>query len=48
LLQTSSSDRTVEYFRFLLLTTAALSVVRFIGCCWFLGKTGIMCCFARR
>jgi len=45
---TSSSGRTVEYFRFLLLTTAALSLVRFIGCTWFLGKTGIMCCFARR
>ncbi|KAI5927070.1 chitin synthase [Camillea tinctor] len=43
-----TSDRTAEYFKFLLLATAALSFIRFIGCCWFLGRTGIMCCFARR
>ncbi|KAI0595860.1 chitin synthase [Biscogniauxia sp. FL1348] len=43
-----TSDRTAQYFKFLLIATAMLSLIRFIGCCWFLGKTGIMCCFARR
>ncbi|KAI3325904.1 glycosyltransferase family 2 protein [Xylariaceae sp. AK1471] len=43
-----TSDRTASYFKFLLIATAILSLVRFIGCLWFLGKTGIMCCFARR
>ncbi|KAI0024276.1 glycosyltransferase family 2 protein [Xylariomycetidae sp. FL0641] len=43
-----TSDRTAQYFKFLLLATAILSFVRFIGCVWFLGRTGIMCCFARR
>ncbi|KAI1495195.1 chitin synthase [Biscogniauxia mediterranea] len=43
-----TSDRTADYFKFLLIATAMLSLIRFIGCCWFLGKTGIMCCFARR
>ncbi|KAI2473149.1 glycosyltransferase family 2 protein [Annulohypoxylon bovei var. microspora] len=44
----TTSDRTAQFFKFLLICTAALSLVRFIGCCWFLGRTGIMCCFARR
>ncbi|KAK4452373.1 chitin synthase 1 [Podospora aff. communis PSN243] len=43
-----TSDRTAGFFRFLLYSTAALSVVRFIGFLWFLGRTGIMCCIARR
>jgi len=43
-----TSDRTAAFFRFLLYATAALSVVRFIGFLWFLGRTGIMCCIARR
>ncbi|KAI1402980.1 glycosyltransferase family 2 protein [Hypoxylon fuscum] len=44
----TTSDRTAQFFKFLLICTAILSLVRFIGCCWFLGRTGIMCCFARR
>ncbi|KAI1084963.1 glycosyltransferase family 2 protein [Whalleya microplaca] len=44
----TTSDRTAQFFKFLLIATAILSFVRFIGCCWFLGRTGIMCCFARR
>ncbi|KAH6652748.1 chIIIb, class III chitin synthase [Truncatella angustata] len=44
----ASTTRTPAYFRFLLYATAFLSIVRFIGFLWFLGKTGIMCCFARR
>ncbi|ODA80363.1 hypothetical protein RJ55_03321 [Drechmeria coniospora] len=44
----SASDRTANFFKFLLYATAVLSLVRFFGFLWFLGKTGIMCCFARR
>ncbi|KAG9250510.1 chitin synthase 3a [Emericellopsis atlantica] len=44
----STSDRTAAYFKFLLYSTAVLSLIRFIGFLWFLGKTGLMCCFARR
>ncbi|KAH9906712.1 glycosyltransferase family 2 protein [Xylariomycetidae sp. FL2044] len=44
----TTSDRTADFFTFLLIATAILSVIRFIGCCWFLGRTGIMCCFSRR
>ncbi|KAH8881631.1 chitin synthase 1 [Thozetella sp. PMI_491] len=44
----SATTRTAWFFKFLLFATAALSLVRFIGFLWFLGRTGIMCCFARR
>ncbi|KAJ4408032.1 Chitin synthase, class 3 [Neurospora sp. IMI 360204] len=44
----TASARTAWFFKFLLFATGALSVIRFIGFCWFLGRTGIMCCFARR
>jgi len=44
----SSSTRTATFFKFLLYATAALSIVRFIGFLYFMGRTGIMCCFARR
>ncbi|KAF6224691.1 hypothetical protein HO173_012880 [Letharia columbiana] len=47
-LANSSTVRTSNFFRALLWSTAALSVVRFIGCCWFLGKSGLLCCFNRR
>ncbi|RYP71077.1 hypothetical protein DL771_005011 [Monosporascus sp. 5C6A] len=47
-LGSASTDRTAGFFRFLLIATAILSIVRFIGCLWFLGRTGIMCCFSRR
>ncbi|KAF4960173.1 hypothetical protein FGADI_1192 [Fusarium gaditjirri] len=40
--------RTPTYFRVLLYSTAVLSIVRFFGFLWFIGRTGIMCCFARR
>ncbi|KAF6229739.1 hypothetical protein HO173_011386 [Letharia columbiana] len=47
-LSNSSTVRTSNFFRALLWSTAALSVIRFIGCCWFLGKSGLLCCFNRR
>ena len=47
-LNSNSSERTARFFQALLWATAVLSVIRFIGCLWFLGKSGIMCCFARR
>ncbi|SCO82637.1 probable chitin synthase class III, family I [Fusarium oxysporum] len=40
--------RTPMYFRFLLYATAVLSLIRFFGFLWFIGRTGIMCCIARR
>lgn len=43
-----ASSRTQEFFRALLWATAGLSVIRFLGCCWFLGKSGLLCCFNRR
>jgi len=48
----SSSDgasvRTAHFFQGLLWATAGLALFRFIGCLWFLGKTGILCCFSRK
>ncbi|TVY49544.1 Chitin synthase G [Lachnellula occidentalis] len=44
----SASIRTAKFFEVLLYATAVLSVVRFIGCIWFLGRSGIMCCFRKR
>ncbi|KAI9805388.1 MAG: hypothetical protein M1825_000639 [Sarcosagium campestre] len=43
-----ASKRTATFFQALLWATAILSIIRFTGCCWFLGKSGLMCCFARR
>ncbi|KAK4946045.1 Chitin synthase, class 3 [Elasticomyces elasticus] len=43
-----ATTRSNHFFQALLWTTAGLSLVRFIGCCWFLGKTGLLCCFNRR
>lgn len=43
-----ATDRTANFFRALLWATAALSFVRFLGCLWFLGRSGLLCCFARR
>jgi chitin synthase len=43
-----STDRTAWYFRFILMSTAALSFFRFIGFCWFLGRSAICCCFNKR
>jgi len=43
-----STTRTAWYFRFVLLATAVLSLFRFIGCVWFLGRASVLCCFMRR
>ncbi|OJJ44424.1 hypothetical protein ASPZODRAFT_135248 [Penicilliopsis zonata CBS 506.65] len=44
----SATERTSRFFQALLWANAAMALFRFTGACWFLGKTGIMCCFARR
>ncbi|KAL2109709.1 hypothetical protein VUR80DRAFT_2111 [Thermomyces stellatus] len=44
----AKEGRTPVFFKIILFSTAALSTIRFIGFLWFLGKTGIMCCFTRR
>ncbi|KAL5694331.1 hypothetical protein EMGR_003251 [Emarellia grisea] len=44
----SATDRTQRFFQALLWSNAVVALFRFIGACWFLGKTGLMCCFARR
>ena len=46
--RTSATTRTAYFFHALLLATAALSFIRFLGCLWFLGRSGLLCCFARR
>ena len=46
--QNGANNRTQRFFQALLWATAFLSLVRFIGCCWFLGKSGLLCCFNRR
>ena len=43
-----ATTRTANFFHALLLATAGLSLIRFMGCLWFLGKSGLLCCFARR
>ncbi|KAK4503794.1 hypothetical protein PRZ48_004709 [Zasmidium cellare] len=45
---TGATDRTAGFFRALLWATAALSLVRFIGCLWFLFKSGLLSCCAKR
>lgn len=44
----TSTDRTAKFFYALLISTAVLSFVRFIGALIFLSKTGILFCFSRR
>lgn len=44
----SATARTAQFFHALLIATAALSLVRFLGCVWFLGKSGLLCLSARR
>jgi len=47
--QTSqSSTRAATFFQFLLFAVSGVSVIRFIGALWFLGRSGIFFCFARR
>ena len=43
-----ATSRTANFFHALLLITAFLAFIRFTGCLWFLGKSGLLCCFARR
>jgi chitin synthase len=44
----ASSNRTAQYFAALLWATAGLSVIRFIGCLYFLFKTGALRLVRRR
>ena len=46
-LGTDARGRTAGYFRFILLSTAVLSFFRFLGCCWFLGRTFFCGCFMK-
>ncbi|KAJ5621661.1 hypothetical protein N7528_006444 [Penicillium herquei] len=47
-LTNTSTVRTANYFSAILWITAGLSLFRFIGSMWFLGKSGILCCVSRR
>ncbi|KAH1474870.1 hypothetical protein KXW35_003597 [Aspergillus fumigatus] len=47
-LTNTSTTRTQYYFQVILWATAGLSIFRFIGSIYFLGKSGILCCVARR
>ena len=44
----SGTGRTSHFFYALLITTAALSLIRFAGALVFLTKTGMLACFRRR
>lgn len=43
-----ATARTQGFFRALLWATAALSFIRFLGCLWFLFKSGLLSCCAKR
>jgi len=43
-----SVARTVRFFYTLLIITAGLSIFRFVGCLYFLSKTGVLFCTRRR
>jgi chitin synthase len=43
-----ANKRTANFFRALLWATAILALVRFLGCLWFLGRSGIFACFRKR
>lgn len=45
---TGATTRTANFFRALLWATAALSFIRFIGCVYFLFKSGLLACCAKR
>ncbi|PYH63826.1 chitin synthase C [Aspergillus vadensis CBS 113365] len=47
-LTNTSTTRTSWYFEVILWITAGLSLFRFIGSLWFLGRSGILCCVSRR
>ncbi|KAF2009390.1 glycosyltransferase family 2 protein [Aaosphaeria arxii CBS 175.79] len=44
----AATTRTPLYFRFLLYATAVLSIIRFLGFLWFLGRTSIVFCVSKR
>ncbi|RMJ23031.1 chitin synthase [Aspergillus sp. HF37] len=44
----TATERTARFFQALLWSNAVMALFRFVGACWFLGRTGLMCCFARR
>jgi chitin synthase len=46
--QSGANARTANFFRALLWVTAGLSLIRFLGCLYFLLKTGALACCARR
>ncbi|KAF2021019.1 glycosyltransferase family 2 protein [Aaosphaeria arxii CBS 175.79] len=43
-----ANERTARFFQALLWATAFLSLIRFIGCLWFLGRSGLFFCVRRR
>lgn len=43
-----ASARTAHFFQALLWATAFLSIIRFIGCLWFLGRSGLFFCVRKR
>lgn len=45
---TGATTRTANFFRALLWATAALSFIRFLGCVYFLFKSGLLSCCAKR
>ncbi|OOF93570.1 glycosyltransferase family 2 protein [Aspergillus carbonarius ITEM 5010] len=47
-LTNTSTTRTSWYFEVILWITAGLSLFRFIGSLYFLGRSGILCCVSRR
>jgi len=44
----TASSRTMHFFQALLWSNAALALVRFIGCVWFLARTGLFFCVRKR
>ncbi|KAF2193494.1 glycosyltransferase family 2 protein [Zopfia rhizophila CBS 207.26] len=44
----NATKRTARFFQILLWATAFLSIIRFIGCLWFLGRSGLFFCVRRR
>ncbi|KAF2203631.1 chitin synthase B [Delitschia confertaspora ATCC 74209] len=43
-----ATDRTAHFFQALLWATAAVAIIRFIGCLWFLGRSGLFFCVRKR
>ncbi|OCL08324.1 glycosyltransferase family 2 protein [Glonium stellatum] len=43
-----ASARTAHFFQALLWATAFLSIIRFLGCLWFLGRSGLFFCVRKR